>query len=252
MFEILYGRNAIYEALRAKRRRFHHLMLASGVRETDGVTRILAQAEEQRIEIRRVARQDLDSLGGVNHQGVAAQVDAYPYADLDSIFRLARRRQEMPLLLLLDCLQDPQNVGTLLRTAEVVGVHGVLLPRRRAAAITPAASNASAGAVEHLLIAQVTNLARTMGELKDRGVWVAGLQSLPESRDYRDVDLNGPLALVVGSEGHGLRRLVRERCDLWISLPMRGRIGSLNASVAGSIALYDAWRQRGGAQPSSD
>ena len=252
MFEILYGRNAVYEALLAKRRRFHYLMLASGVRETDVVTRILAQAKAQGAEIRRVARQHLDPLGGVHHQGVAAQVSPYPYADVDSMFRLARRRQEMPLLLILDCLQDPQNLGTLLRTAEVVGVHGVLLPRRRAAAITPAASNASAGAVEHLLIAQVTNLARTMGELKDRGVWVAGLENLPEARDYRDVDLNGPLALVVGSEGQGLRRLVRERCDLWINLPMRGRIGSLNASVAGSIALYDAWRQRESAQPSSD
>jgi 23S rRNA (guanosine2251-2'-O)-methyltransferase len=146
--------------------------------------------------------------------------------------------------LILDSLQDPQNLGTLLRTAEVVGAHGVIIPRHRAAEITPAVCNASAGAVEHLLVAQVTNLVRTMEELKEGGVWIVAVENLPEAKDYRSVDLNMPLALVVGSEGHGLSRLVRERCDLWIKLPMRGKIHSLNAAVAGSIALYEAWQQR--------
>jgi len=126
----------------------------------------------------------------------------------------------------------------------VVGVHGVVIPRHRAAEITPAVSTASAGAVEHLLVAQVANLVRTMGELKEKGVWIVGLETLPEAQDYREARLDMPLALVVGSEGQGLGRLVRENCDLWIQLPMRGKVDSLNASVAGSIALYEAWQQR--------
>jgi 23S rRNA (guanosine2251-2'-O)-methyltransferase len=244
MLEIIYGRNAVYEALRAERRRFAHLLVAAGIREQGAVGRILALAEGQGIAVRSVPRQQLDQLGPVNHQGVAAQVESYPYAELEDMFDLAREREEMPFLLLLDCLQDPQNLGTLLRTAEVVGVHGVVIPRRRAAQITAAVSNASAGAVEHLLVARVTNLVRTMEALKEGGVWIVGLEYLSEARGYREVDLNMPLALVVGSEGRGLSRLVRERCDLWIKLPMRGKVNSLNASVAGSIALYEAWQQR--------
>ncbi len=244
MLEIIYGRNAVYEALRAGRRHFAHLLVAEGIREQGTAGRILSWAQEHGVAVRHVPRQQLDQLGAVNHQGVAAQVETYPYVDQEAMFELAQKRQEPPFLLMLDCLQDPQNLGTLLRTAEVVGVHGVIIPRRRAAQITPAVSNASAGAVEHLLVANVTNLVRTMGELKEEGVWIVGLEYLPEARPYREVDLNMPLALVVGSEERGLSRLVRERCDLWIKLPMRGKVNSLNASVAGSIALYEAWQQR--------
>jgi 23S rRNA (guanosine2251-2'-O)-methyltransferase len=242
--ETLYGRNAVREALRAARRRVRQIILAEGIRRSDTVVDILRLAEERGIAIRRVERRQLDELGDVNHQGVAADVDAYPYVGLDAILEGARSRDEPPLLLLLDCLQDPQNLGTLLRTAEAVAVHGVLIPDRRAAQITPAVSNASAGAVEHLLIGQVTNLVRAMEELQSQGVWVVGLEQAAQASDYRATDLNMPLALVIGSEGQGLRRLVRERCDLLIELPMRGDINSLNASVAGSIALYEAWQQR--------
>jgi 23S rRNA (guanosine2251-2'-O)-methyltransferase len=242
--ETLYGRNAVREALRAARRRVRQIILAEGIRRSDTVVDILRLAEERGIAIRRVERRQLDELGDVNHQGVAADVDAYPYVGLDAILEQARSRDEPPLLLLLDCLQDPQNLGTLLRTAEAVAVHGVLIPDRRAAQITPAVSNASAGAVEHLLIGQVTNLVRAMEELQSQGVWVVGLEQAAQASDYRATDLNMPLALVIGSEGQGLRRLVRERCDLLIELPMRGDINSLNASVAGSIALYEAWQQR--------
>ncbi len=244
MLEIIYGRNAVLEALQAQRRRFDSVLVAEGIREKDTAARILAVAREKHIPVRHIPRSKLDELGPVNHQGIAAQVAPYPYADVADMFALAAQREEMPFLLLLDCLQDPQNLGTLLRTAEVVGVHGVVIPGRRAAEVTPAVSNASAGAVEHLLLAQVTNLARTMGELKERGVWVAGVEYLPEAQHYHEAQLNMPLALVVGSEGRGLRRLVRERCDLWIKLPMRGHVKSLNASVAGSIVLYEAWQQR--------
>ncbi len=244
MLEILYGRNAVHEALRAARRHCQAVWVAEGAHESDTLAKILALTGERSIPVRRVERKRLDDLGTENHQGVAAQVAAYPYAEPQAMLRLAQQRGEKPLLLLLDCLQDPQNLGTLLRTADVVGVHGVLIPRHRAASVTPAVSNASAGAVEHLLVAQVPNLVRAMEELKAKGLWIVGLESLPQAQDYRSADLNMPMGLVVGSEGRGLGRLVRERCDLWIKLPMRGQVGSLNASVAGSIALYEAWQQR--------
>lgn len=244
MREILYGRNAVREALRAGRRTFYKLLLAQGVKERGAVTDIVAIAGEREVPIQQVERQRLDGIGDVNHQGVAAEASPYPYADLDDILAAAEENREMPLLLLLDCLQDPQNLGSLFRTAEIVGIHGVVIPRRRAASITPAVVNSSAGAVEHLLVARVTNLVRTMKAVKNEGLWVVGLEDVPEAQIYHEVDLNVPLALVVGSEGRGMRRLVRETCDFLIKLPMRGKIGSLNAAVAGSIALYEARRQR--------
>ena len=151
---------------------------------------------------------------------------------------------EPALLLLLDCLQDPQNFGTLLRTAEAVGVHGIVIPSRRSVRVTPAVVNASAGAVEHLLIAQVTNLAQSMAHLKAQDIWIVGLEGRSEARSLYEADLDMPLALVVGSEGQGLRRLVRRQCDFLLRLPMRGRVGSLNAAVAGSVALYEVRRRR--------
>ncbi|MFO7171050.1 MAG: 23S rRNA (guanosine(2251)-2'-O)-methyltransferase RlmB, partial [Chloroflexota bacterium] len=153
-------------------------------------------------------------------------------------------RREPALLLLLDHLQDPQNIGTLLRTAEVVGVHGVVIPGRRSAEVTAAVVNASSGATEHLRIAVVTNLAQTIEEIQRAGVWVVGVEDDERAQDYDRADLDIPLALVVGAEGPGLARLTRDRCDFLVRLPMRGRIASLNAAVAGSIVLYHAWRSR--------
>ena len=244
MWEVIYGRNSVYEALRAGRRRCQSLLVAEGIQEKGTAAQLLAVAQERQIPLRRVPRQQLEQLGPVNHQGVAAQVAPYPYVELEAMLQLAQERNEMPFLLLLDCLQDPQNLGSLLRTAEVVGVHGVVIPLHRATEVTPAVSNASAGAVEHLLVARVTNLVRTMQELKALGMWVVGLEYMAEAQEFDRADLNMPLALVVGSEGLGLGHLVRQRCDLWIKLPMQGKVNSLNASVAGSIALYEAWRQR--------
>ena len=247
MPEVLCGHHSIREALRAGRRRVHRLLVAEGIREGGDVGRILRAARERRVPLERVKRRQLDALGSnVHHQGMAAQVSSYPYADWPSLLDGALEGDDPPLLLLLDRLQDPQNVGTLLRTAEAVGVHGVAIPRHRSAEITPAVSRASAGAVEHLRIAKVTNLSRTISELKQSGVWVAGLERAPGSMSYAEARLDGPLALVVGSEGGGLGRLVRESCDLLIELPMRGSISSLNAAVAGSIALYLIWRARTG------
>jgi 23S rRNA (guanosine2251-2'-O)-methyltransferase len=207
------------------------------VRETGIIAEILALSRAAGCTLQRVARQELDQLD-VKHQGVVLEVSPYPYADLPAMLALAGARSEPPLLLVLDHLEDPRNLGALLRTAEASGVHGVILPTRRSAAITPAASETSAGAAEHLLVARVTNLARKLTDLKQDGLWVAGLEALPEARAYDSVDLGGPLVLVVGSEGRGLSRLVRERCDWLLRLPMRGEVGSLNAAVAGAIGLY--------------
>jgi 23S rRNA (guanosine2251-2'-O)-methyltransferase len=244
MRETIYGRNAVCECLRAGRRRVYKLFLAQGVKETGLVAEIVALAHRTKVAIERVKRAALDRIGTVNHQGVAAEVSAYPYTALGEILAQAEGRDELPFLLLLDCLEDPQNLGTLLRTAEVVGMHGVIIPKRRAVGITPAVANVSAGATEHLRVTRVTNLTRAIGELKEGGVWVVGLEDLPQARLYSQFDLSGPLALVVGSEGRGMRRLVLESCDVVLRLPMRGHIGSLNAAVAGSIAMYEAWRQR--------
>jgi 23S rRNA (guanosine2251-2'-O)-methyltransferase len=244
MREVLFGRNAVREALRAGRRKVYKIILAQGTKETGIVADIATLASKSGVAIQRVERQQLDKLGDVKHQGVAAEAAPYPYVELEEILTKADQRQEKPLLLMLDCIQDPQNLGALLRTAEIVGVHGVVIPKRRAVGITPAVVNSSAGATEHLLVARVTNLVRTMKELKARGLWIVGLEDVPQAQPYYQSDLKMPLALVVGSEGRGMRRLVRETCDILIRLPMRGKISSLNAAVAGSIALYEAWRQR--------
>jgi 23S rRNA (guanosine2251-2'-O)-methyltransferase len=245
MREILYGRNAVREALRAGRREIYQLILAQGIEEMGIVADIARLASESGVAIQRVERRQLDRLGDFNHQGVAAEAAPYPYVELEGILAAANQRQEMPLLLMLDCLQDPQNFGTLLRTAEIVGVHGVVIPKRRAVGVTPAVVNSSAGATENLWIAKVTNLVRTMKELKAQGLWMVGLEDVPQAQLYHQSDLKMPLALVVGNESRGMGRLVMETCDILIRLPMRGKINSLNAAVAGSIALYEAWRQRG-------
>ena len=244
MTETLYGRNAVYESLRAGRRKAYKLTLARGMRQSDVVDQILALARQAGVGIQRVDRHQLDQVGDVNHQGVALEVARYPYAGLDEILSQAKSADEAPLLLLLDVLKDPQNVGTLIRTAEAVGVHGVVIQRRRAVGITPSVVRASSGAVEHLPVAQVTNISRTIEQLKEEGVWVAGLEATPEAEIAYETDLTGALAMVVGSEGKGMRRLVRERCDFLVRLPMQGRVASLNASVAGSVALYEVLRQR--------
>jgi len=245
MGETIYGRNPVFECLAAGRRQVFQIDVARGAREQGALGKIVAHANRIGVPVRRVARGQLDQLGAhINHQGVAAEVDNYPYVDVQAILALAATREEPPWILLLDCLQDPQNLGTLLRTAEVVGVHGVVIPDRRAAQITPAVVNSSSGASEHLLIAQITNMVQTMEQLKERNVWIAGLEDVPEGQVLWESDLRGAIGLVVGSEGEGMRRLVRETCDWMVRLPMWGRVNSLNAAIAGSVALYEIARQR--------
>jgi 23S rRNA (guanosine2251-2'-O)-methyltransferase len=245
MADLLYGRNAVREALRAQRRAFQRLLVSSGAQEAGTLGEVVKLAEKVGVPIERVDRHDLDRrLREANHQGVALECGEYPYVELEECLALADERGEPALLLMLDHLQDPQNVGTLLRTAEVVGAHGVIIPGRRAAEVTPAVVNASSGATEHLRIAVVGNLAQAIAEAQKAGVWVVGVEDDERAQDYDRVDLDLPLALVVGAEGPGLARLTRERCDFLIKLPMAGQIASLNAAVAGSIVLYHAWRIR--------
>ena len=245
MADLLYGRNAVREALRAQRRTFQRLLVSSGAQEAGTLGEVVKLAEKIGVPIERVDRHDLDRrLREANHQGVALESGDYPYVELEDCLALADERGEPALLLMLDHLQDPQNVGTLLRTAEVVGAHGVVIPGRRAAEVTPAVVNASSGATEHLRIAVVGNLAQAIAEAQKAGVWVVGVEDDERAQEYDRADLDLPLALVVGAEGPGLARLTRERCDFLVKLPMAGQIASLNAAVAGSIVLYHAWRTR--------
>jgi 23S rRNA (guanosine2251-2'-O)-methyltransferase len=234
--EWLYGRQAVREVLRAGRRPVYLLRVAKGAQEHGVLAEILALARRKEIRIELVARDELDRLG-TNHHGVAVQAGEYPLVEFSELLEKCERAGSTALLLILDQIQDPQNLASLLRTAEAAAITGVLLPFRRAAGITPAVVNASAGAVEHLSIAQ-SNLAQAIEEIKRREIWVAGLDAGPDARPLFEADLSGPMAWVVGSESEGLRPLVRKSCDVLYRLPMAGSISSLNAAVAGSIALY--------------
>ncbi|MGD2251492.1 MAG: 23S rRNA (guanosine(2251)-2'-O)-methyltransferase RlmB [Anaerolineales bacterium] len=241
--ERIYGRNPVNEVLLAGRRQVRKLLVAQGARERDTLGEAIALARAASVPIERVARQELDRLN-VNHQGVVAEATAYPYVTISEVQDRALAGREPPLVLLLDLLQDPQNLGVLLRTAEATGVHGVVIPQRRSVGVTPAVVSASAGASEHLWVARA-NLAHAMRALKAAGLWMFGLEVSERAKPVQDLDLQGGIGLVVGSEGEGLRRLVAQSCDWLVRLPMRGRIESLNASVAGSIMLYEIWRARG-------
>lgn len=246
MPEFIYGNWAILETLRAGRRKLEQLVLAEGVEEKGATAEIAETANELGVPVKRMPRRVLDDLAnGGNHQGAALRVSPYPYVDLDDVLATAEQRGEKPFVLLLDLLKDPQNVGALLRTAETVGIHGIVMQDRRNVDITPAVVNASSGAVEHLNVVQVTNLVNAMKELKENNVWLVGMDGGPNVPPIDKTDLNMPIGLVMGSEGEGMRRLVKDNCDFLLSIPMRGKVASLNVSAAGAIALYTAWQARG-------
>ncbi len=246
MPEFLYGHWAVIEAIRAGRRKLESLMIHERAERRGALGEVLSMAEDLRLPVQRVQRRILDDLanGGV-HQGMALRVGPYPYCDLEDILSLAAQHSEKPFILLLDLLKDPQNVGSLIRVGDAVGIHGIIMQERRSVAVTPAVVNASSGAVEHTQVAQVTNLVSAMKELKSQDVWLVGLDVGPNIPPLDKTDLNMSLGLVMGSEGEGLRRLVRDTCDLLLTLPMRGEVGSLNVATAGAIALYRAWSARG-------
>ncbi len=243
--DYLFGRNPVLEALRAGR--VVRRVLVATAAHGPTLDLMLAEARRREVPVQLVDRARLDELtSSEHHQGVAAEVAPFKYATLEEILDRAAASDEPPLLLVLDSLQDPQNFGTLLRTAQAVGVHGVVLPEHRSVQVTPVVSKVSAGAVEHLAVARTTNLARGLRTLKERGVWIYGLTT-DATQPFWSVDWNGPSALVVGAEGPGLGRLVRETCDVLVTIPMApGAVQSLNAATAGSLVLYEAFRQRMG------
>ena len=239
MPEYIWGRNPILEVLHSKRH-VKRILLAQGQHDVPVLATILQEAERQHIPVETVPRTRLDQLShGAVHQGCIAVVEARTYDTLDQILAYAPSKNEVPFLLILDSIQDVNNLGSLLRTAEAVGVHGVILPEHRAAEVNATVVKTSAGATEHLLITQETNLSRTINFLKKQNNWVVGLAGEAKT-EYHHADLTGPLAFLVGNEGKGISRLVRQHCDLLIKLPIRGHINSLTAAVAGSIALYEA------------
>jgi 23S rRNA (guanosine2251-2'-O)-methyltransferase len=242
----------VLEALRS-RRRVLRVMVAQGPQDPT-LTQVVDQARRVGVPVETVSRRRLDELTkNGTHQGVAAVVTPRTYADLDDLLQIAADREEPPLLVALDAIQDVTNLGSLIRTSEAIGAHGIILLEHRSAGLTPAVDKTSAGAVEFVPVARVTNMTRTLEDLKKRGLWVVGLAGDADTL-YDKANLTGPIVLVVGNEAKGISRLVREHCDVLIRLPMRGHIESLNAAVAGSIALYEIWRQRGfaGARTSGD
>ena len=241
--DLIIGRNAVSEALRSGRA-VERILVQKG--ELKGaVVAILHKAKEKGIPIKEADVRKMDFLcGGAPHQGILAVAAAVEYKTVDDIFSLAQERGEAPFLIVADEVEDPHNLGAILRTAECAGAHGVIIPKRRAAGLTYAVGKASAGAYQYVPVARVTNIPSLLDELKERGVWVFGTDR--DGEPWCKSDLTGPIALVVGSEGRGMGRLVREKCDVILSLPMKGSITSLNASVAAGIVMYEAARQRAG------
>lgn len=239
--DMVAGRNAVMEALKGSRS-VNKLMIANG--STEGsIKEIIAVAKEKGVNIQYWDRSKLDSIArGIRHQGVLAQVAPVQYAELEDILQVAKDRNEPPFIVLLDELEDPHNLGAILRTADAAGVHGVLIPKHRSCPLSATVAKTSAGAVEHVPVARVGNLVQTIKKLKQEGLWVAAADM--DGKDYYDTDLTGPLLLIIGSEGQGVGRLVKEQCDFVVRIPMVGRINSLNASVAGSILMYEAMKQR--------
>ena len=238
----LEGRNALTEALRSGRT-IDKVFIAAG--ETDrGLQRLAAQAKEAGAVVVPVDRRKLDQMSvSHSHQGVIALAAAREYFSVDDILETAAQRGEAPLIVICDELSDPHNLGAILRSGECAGAHGVIIPKRRSVGLTAVVAKAYAGAVEYMKVARVTNISATIEELKEKGVWIFGTAAEGSIPMYQ-ADLKGPAAIVIGSEGDGMSRLVREKCDVTVSIPMRGNITSLNASAAASILLYEAVRQR--------
>jgi len=243
---MVYGRQPVLEVLRARRRPFFRLHILGSDGRSEGVPEIVEAARVAGVTPQSADRAFLERLTqGGHHQGVLLEAGPYPYADFHALLEKADAKKP-PLWLLLDHLEDTHNVGALLRTAEAVGVTGVVLPQDRSVEVTAAVIRASAGAAEHVRVCRVVNLVRAMKELQEAGVWIHGLEAVPEAKPYAASDLKGPIGIVVGGEGKGIGRLVRETCDFLIRIPLLGKITSLNASVAGAVVLYEVVRQREG------
>ena len=236
------GRNAVLELLESGRD-INKILVAKGEKH-GSIYKILTMAKERKVIITEVERNKLNQIAQTpNHQGVIAIVPPFNYCDVEDILELAKQKNEMPFILILDGIEDPHNLGSIIRTAETAGVHGIIIPKRRAASVNSTVSKVSAGAVEYMKIARVNNINETMRYLKEQGIWICGTDMNTEIT-YTKQDYRMPLAIVIGSEGFGMSRLVKENCDFLVKIPMKGKITSLNASVSAGIIMYEVLRQR--------
>lgn len=240
--DLIIGRNAVAEVIKSGRE-IDKLFIAKGER-AGIIGKFAAQCREKGAVVKEVDSKKLDAMcGGANHQGVAASVASHTYASVEDILNAAREKNEPPFIIVCDELEDPHNLGAIIRTAEAAGAHGVIIPKRRSASLSYAVGKTSAGALEYMPVARVSNLAAVLEDLKKEGCWVYGADM--DGTDYRKAALSGAAVLVIGSEGQGMGRLIREKCDFLLSLPMKGKINSLNASVAAGILMYEIAAQRG-------
>ena len=239
--DIIMGKNPVIEALKSGRD-INKILIAEGS-QGGQMQQVIGLAKASNVFVQFVPKKKLDQIAEGNHQGVIAQVAAYQYAEIDDLFHAAEKKNEAPFFLLLDEIEDPHNLGSIMRTADAVGAHGIIIPKRRAVGLTATVAKASTGAIEHIPVVRVTNMARTIDELKEKGVWIAGTDAKGKE-DYRQFDGTLPLGLVIGSEGKGMGRLTRDKCDFLIHLPMSGHVTSLNASVAAALLMYEVYRKR--------
>jgi 23S rRNA (guanosine2251-2'-O)-methyltransferase len=239
--DIIEGRNAVIEALRSNRT-IEQILVATG--DVSGsINVVLALSKEKGIVVKYVDRKKLDQISQTGaHQGVVAQITPYKYYSVEDILDCAKQKEETPFIIILDEIEDPHNFGSIIRTAEVCGAHGIIIPKRRNVGVTPVVFKSSAGAVEYTKIAKVTNLNSTIDMLKEKGIWIYGADM--NGDNCFDVNFDGPLALVIGSEGKGISKLTKEKCDALVKIPMMGKISSLNASVAGGILMYEILKQK--------
>jgi len=241
---IVEGRNPVIEVLKSGRA-VDKLLVAKGQKE-GSIKQIIAMAKERKIPVQEVDRRKLDQMAeSDNHQGVMAYVAAYEYADLDVILNELEEKEENPFLIICDEINDPHNLGSIIRTANATGAHAVIIPKRRSVGLTAVVAKTSAGAIEYTSVCKVTNLTATMQALKERGIWIVGADMTGENFHFEQ-DMKGKLAIVVGNEGKGISRLVKENCDFLVRIPMLGEVTSLNASVAASVLMYEAVRQNHG------
>jgi len=239
--DYIIGKNPVIEALKSERD-INKILIAEGS-QGGQMQQVIGMAKEANVIVQFVPKKKIDQIADGNHQGVVAQVAAYEYAEIEDLFAAAEKKNEAPFFLLLDEIEDPHNLGSIMRTADASGAHGIIIPKRRAVGLTATVAKASTGAIEYIPVVRVTNMARTIDELKEKGVWIAGTDASAK-QDYRALDGTLPLGLVIGSEGKGMGRLIRDKCDFLLSLPMVGQVTSLNASVAASLLMYEVHRKR--------
>ena len=238
---VIVGRHAVKEAI-VSGHTINKVLIQDTVKKGQ-INDILKKANSNKIIVQAVPKSKLDGLSDAPHQGVAAYIAPYEYADFDAFLTQQKDNEKLSTVLILDGLEDPHNLGSILRTADASGVDGIIIPKRRSVALTQTVAKASTGAIEHVPVMRVTNLANTIETLKEHGYWVVGTEA-ENSTDYREMDAGMPLAIVIGSEGQGMSRLTKDKCDFYINIPMVGHVNSLNASVAASLMMYEVYRKR--------